>query len=141
MAARRLLIRAIDAALADWCESDMTWGTDDCLMGLANIYVVALGIDPASAWRGRYRTERGARRVMGRGGVLRAVGHGARSVGWQRIKPAEARPGDLGVARTINGHAGVIRHRRDWLGRRDRGFTAIPPEYVVTAWRATCPRS
>jgi hypothetical protein len=138
---RKRLAGEIGAALTRWCQSDMVWGEDDCLMALANIYMAALGVDPAAAWRGRYRTERGARRLMGKGGVLKATTKGAGSVGWRRIAPAKALPGDLGVARTVNGAAGVIRHGDYWIGRRDRGFSAVDDRAVAAAWRVTCRRS
>lgn len=132
---RRRLSERIRVALAEWCASDVVWGKSDCLMSLADIYRDVLHKDPAEPFRGRYTTERGARRVMGRGGVPGTVRAAARRMGWSRIEPAHARVGDLGVAMTANGPAGVIHYAGGWVGRHDRGFARLT--IVKAAFRVT----
>lgn len=132
---RQRLLEATDAAMAAWCGSAMIWGRDDCLMALADIYRMALGRDPGARWRDRYDSEAGAAAFLGKRGVARPIGQAARAMGWKRIAPERALPGDLGIGRSVTGMAGIIRHRRDWIGRMDFGFSAIAPRDVVAAWR------
>lgn len=132
--ARDVLALEIDAALARWQASPMRWGRDDCALALAEIYRRALGKDPAAPLRGRYRTERGARRLVGRRGMLGTVALAARRMSWRRIAPAAAAPGDLGLVLTDAGPACVIRGRGHWLNRIDYGFSAHPDQAIARAW-------
>jgi hypothetical protein len=130
------LVAATDAAMVRWAESSMAWGTDDCLMALADIYRDALGCDPGERWRGRYDTEAGAILLMGKRGVPGLAGRAARTMGWKRIAVERALPGDFGVAMTATGRpAGVIRHRKGWVGRIDHGFSVSMDGTILTAWR------
>ena len=134
LAVRDHLATQIDAALARWDGEPMCWGRDDCALSIANLYVSVFERDPASAFRGRYRSERGARRVLGKRGLPGALARTAHRMGWRRIPVTEARTGDLGMVLTAEGPACVVRHRDGWVGRVDNGFTLLPGGAALRAW-------
>lgn len=123
--ARRKYAPAVRDAMAAWCATEMRWGVDDCALAIANIDRGILGVDPAAPWRGRYRTKIDAKRVLGTGGLPRALASAARRHGWKRIKPRDARTGDRGIVETPEGAAIVVFYGRRWVGRKDFGFSAL----------------
>lgn len=133
---------ALEAALLAAMASagEMQWGKDDCGLWFANIVVGALGYDPAAQFRGRYRTRIGARRVLGKNGLLGNIKVAARRHGWKRIKPCNALPGDIGMAWVEAGDrtpvlATVICRDEGWfVGRNEFGWTAIPASHTKLAW-------
>lgn len=124
-------------------DTVMQWGKDDCALWVANIHQRVLGYDPGKSFRGRYKTRNGARRAMGAAGLLGAIKAAARRHKWKRIDPTWARPGDVGLAWTI-AQAGakqvpvlatVVCRSPGWfVGRNERGFTALRSNVVVYAW-------
>lgn len=126
---------AIAAAVERACGEPVVWGETDCLMFPANIYRDVLGRDPAAPWRGRYKTRRGALRVMGRGGVVGTIETAAATMGWPEIEVAEARVGDLGVIATQLGPAGAVFDGRFWVGHVELGFSAWARPLAHRAWR------
>ncbi len=125
---------AIAGAVARWAGASMRWGRDDCLMALADIVLVATGRDVAKGYRGRYRSRRGALRVLGKGGVAGAVAKAARALAMRPAVAAACRTGGLGLVKTADGPAGVMRHGFLWIGRLDGGFSAYPSKAVYRAW-------
>lgn len=128
----RLVVETDAAIETAWTGSRLAWGLSDCALAIADIYRAALDVDPAAAFRGRYRTERGAKRILGPGGLVKAVGLACRRLGWQRIDPKDASPGDLGMILTPQGPACVIRHRLFFVGRIDFGFATHSE--AIRAW-------
>jgi hypothetical protein len=126
---------AIRTALLDWCARPVRYGIDDCCLAAANIYVEVLGVDPAAGWRGRYRTRRGAQRLLGKEGIIGTLATAAKEQGWRRIRPAAAMTGDLGIIRTAEGPAVAIRYAGRWHNHVDYGFVAV--EQAVIAWSVT----
>lgn len=61
---RSRLIRFLEARE----RSAFAWGVRDCFLMAADAHVAMRGIDPAAEWRGRYKTETGAARLMRRNG-------------------------------------------------------------------------
>jgi hypothetical protein len=122
----------------------MVWGVDDCMLAVADVVRGLTGRDPARRFRGRYRTRRGAVRVLGRGGTLKAAIGSARALRWRRIAPGTAKPGDVGLAaltvknargRTVTAFAAMVCRAPGWfVGRNERGFTALPDSRVAFAW-------
>lgn len=127
----------IAKALPRWAVTKASWGTDDCALALADIDVTVQGVDPARDYRGRYRTERGARRVLGKPGLLGGWGRAARRLGWRRIAAAVAQDGDRAVAVTPAGVSSVIRYRGKWFGRIDQGNLMVADNKIIRAW-AVC---
>jgi hypothetical protein len=129
--ARRRLAYHLGRARRRWIAQPMRWGFDDCALAQAQVQLAALGQDPCAAFRGRYRTRRGARRVLGHGGLPAALRVAARRYGWRKIRSRQARIGDIGLVPTPTG-LGVVRlmHRGQWIGRNETGFTMIPTAVV-----------
>jgi hypothetical protein len=137
---RAALEKAVLAAMEQSGRDVMQWGKDDCALWCAGILRDALGYDPAAAMRGRYRTRRGAARVMGRKGMLGVARRAARRHKWKRIDPAQAQPGDVGLvwAETDKGTAtlaaAICRAPGWFVARNERGFTAMQAKDVAGAW-------
>jgi hypothetical protein len=136
MKKREALAAAVRSAVDRWCDEPFAWGQSDCLLSLSDIIHEARGYDPASQFRGRYKTRLGAYRVTkelgGPSGALAAMAYGA---GWREIDPANARVGDVGSY--VNGAAsgGVVKDACLWLGRTETGFAGVPTDHVERAWR------
>lgn len=113
------------------------WGKSDCALALADIDLAVQGVDPARDYRGHYRSERGAHRVLGRPGLLGNWTKVARRLGWRRIAATAAQDGDRAVAATPAGVSTVIRYRGKWFGRIDRGNLMVADSKIIRAW-AVC---
>lgn len=131
---RRRLSYHLDRARRTVAAKPMEWGKDDCALFHADVQFAATGFDPAAGFRGRYRTQRGAHRVLGALGlpmVLRKL------TGNERVDPERARIGDIGLVPVGKGFACVrLLHRNEWIGRNDAGWSMVPTERVRMAWRA-----
>jgi hypothetical protein len=107
-------------------------------MAIANIDKAVLGHDTAKGWRGRYYSQAGAMRVMGRGGPLQMARQVAKARHWRRIERAQvgnAADGDRGVALTTAGPACVIRFRGFWIGRHHgAGNLLATDREILMAW-------
>lgn len=117
----------------------MAWGVDDCALWVGGILHEALGYDAAKEIRGRYKTQRGAARVLGRDGLLGLTRKLARRHRWKRIAPQLAQAGDVGLVWTIYNDtpvlSAVVCRKNGWfVGRNDRGWTTIPHENIAYAW-------
>jgi len=120
-------------------SSAMQYGTDDCLLWLADIYLPVLGVDLAADFRGQYDCQERAMELLGWRGVPGALINAAKKMSWDRINPLRAETGDLGMVLTPNGYAGVIKYGPFWIGRHDEGFAMCRAEYrgrpiVQRAW-------
>lgn len=79
----------------------------DCLSWLADWVAVRRGVDPARSWRGSYRTERGAIRILKReGGAIALLDKALLPLGITRTDVPGR--GDIGVIKTPEGAVGVI---------------------------------
>lgn len=128
---------AIREAVVTWTATPFIWGTADCLLSLADIILKARGYDPAAPFRDRYSSRIGAVRVTrnygGFDGALEAM---AWDCGWYEIKPRLAFVGDIGLLEHASGAVGgVIKDVNLWIGRKERGFIALPTPRVTRAWR------
>lgn len=123
------------AAMQSASSASMTWGRDDCALWCADILKAALGYDAAASFRGRYRTRIGAHRVLGHGGLPRALRMASRRHRWRRVAAADADVGDIGLAVAGNTISTVICRKPGWfIGRSDEGWTALPAAMVKVAW-------
>jgi hypothetical protein len=124
-------------AMPLWSGTPAVWGKDDCALALANIDVIVIGRDPAEPYRGHYRSMRGAKRVLGKAGLLGAWGRAARRLGWRRLGKSEitkAKDGDRAVAVTPAGVSTVIRYQGRWIGRSDYGNLMVSDNKIIRAW-------
>lgn len=137
MKKREALEQAIRRGVLRWSDTDFAWGVADCLLSLADIILDARGYDPAAPFRGRYKTRIGAIRVTrefgGFDGALEAM---AFEHHWREISPRRAMIGDIGLLKQASGAVGgVIKDVNLWIGRKERGFIALPAHRVERAWR------
>jgi hypothetical protein len=124
------LLRAIDRA----CESEMDWSEDNCAFWPAGVLKEVLGYDAAAEYRERVSTKRGAKRVLGRPGLIGAIRRASRRHGWKRIDPKSAQAGDIGFFPGSN--SSVICRAPGWfVGRNERGVTVLPATCVRFAWK------
>lgn len=136
---RRRLAAAIEAAEDEWLNRPIVWGEHDCGLAAANLLKGVLGRDPAARYRNRYRTPLGYRRVLRRDGhadLAAAVAHIARSLGWREIAPADAEPGDLGLAPHPAGASCVLCKGGLWVGPGEGGYGVgvVPSALIIRAW-------
>lgn len=127
----------IKLALEDWCRSEMVWGKDDCALAIANIDKIVLGYDPAQDFRGRYKTERGAKRVLGKSGLIGALRRAAKRYHWLRVKVSPLLPsGTRGIAILPLGPTVMIKYSKGfWVGRSSEGFASVGDDDIKYAWQ------
>ncbi len=120
------LKQALDAYLWRAAEEPFAWGRRDCSLFPADWVLELCGDDPAAPWRGRYRTERGCRRLLKREGGLAALMTRACVAAGMMDRPiARLEAGDVGlvIARTAcavelvpaictGGHGAAVRSQR-----------------------------
>ena len=88
----RLLWEAVEDARA----TPFAWGTHDCATWAFDVRQLLTGEDAAKAWRGRYRTAKGAARVLRQ--VLKADSHASAAseiLGPPLATPLMAQRGDI----------------------------------------------
>lgn len=130
---RARLEAALTKAMAE-CSA-MQWGRDDCALWCANILEAALGYDAAESFRGRYRSSDGAQRVLGEGGLPRAIRAASRAHGWHSVPRGGERVGDIGLMRTDGSVSTVICRATGWfVGRSEAGWVAVPSKVVSRIW-------
>lgn len=123
------------AAMQAATSAPMHWGRDDCALWCADILKAALGYDAAASFRGRYKTRIGAHRVLGHGGLPRALRLASRRHGWRRVAAGEADVGDIGIAVVGTAISTVVCRKPGWfVGRSETGWTALPAGMVKVAW-------
>jgi hypothetical protein len=124
-------------------RTPFAWGAHDCLLFPAAW--CRAGVDPVADFRGRYRTARGALRILKReGGLLDLASRQMAAAGLQPVPPAEVAAGDVGVIRAPTpertiAHVGAVFTGRLWVCLGAAGLVAGP--FVAdAAWRPHCPR-
>ncbi|MCR3909405.1 hypothetical protein NUK47_11520 [Aeromonas hydrophila] len=122
------IITTIQAA----SERPFCWGENDCCLFVADVCLAACDKDPAAEYRGRYRTEIGAKRVL-------AKTHGdipaALDAMFERIPVAMAQRGDALVFDGPQGQtAGVMWAGKVWA-MTEVGARPIPDAVPQIAWR------
>lgn len=79
-----------------------SWGESDCCLFVSDAVEAMTGVDPSARWRGLYKTEKGARRLMRDNGGVAGV---ATLVLGPPIQPALAGRGDVVLIDTPDGEA------------------------------------
>lgn len=129
---------ALDQAIDRAASAPAVWGRDDCALWCADVLRGPLGYDPVAAYRGRYSTPLGYRRVIRREGftdLLEALGAVAGRCGWEPIEAAAARVGDVGIMRHPSGFTCAIRGSAFWLARREPTGISFRRDYLILkAW-------
>jgi hypothetical protein len=116
-------------------SSAFVFGCMDCTSWVADWVAARTGRDAMAAWRGRYRTRMGYRRLLRRvpGGLAGAAAQGLAGVGATPIDPAAALPGDVGIVETTDGPAMAIRGQLSWLAKTGDGLWKC--QAATLAWR------
>ena len=114
------------------------WGVNDCALFACAVIRDATGVDHAAPFRGRYRTARGAARVLRAfaGGGLEAVAEKiARGAGLAEVPPLTAQRGDFILLESEAGPAlGVCLGEVAGLAG-ESGMVTAPPPLWRRAWR------
>jgi hypothetical protein len=126
------------ACLAAAENKPFAWGTHDCCVFAADCVQAVTGDDPLSHWRGRWRTERGAARVMrsvGGGGLAQAAETLARECGWPLVAVAQAQRGDVALA-VIDAQPTILMCTGvHFVGPSATGWVRVPLSAVTKSWR------
>ena len=135
----RTRLRAeIEAAEDRWMIEPIVWRVLDCCTGPADILLKVLDIDPMAQFRNRYSTPRGYLRVLRNDGFATlddAMTHVARRLGWRKIDPMDAEPGDIGVAAHPHGRTCLIyKGGPFWIGPIGRGVGVVTTDRIETAF-------
>ena len=114
----------LTAYLSRVAREGFAWGRHDCALFAAGAVEAVTGIDPAAAWRGRYRTLAGGLRLM------RKAGHAdhlaaARAL-YPEVPACRALPGDLVIVPGDGAAAlGVVQGELAYVLRPD-GLGLVP---------------
>lgn len=126
--------RALLAGLDLICAKPIIWGETDCGAFPANIHVAAGRPDFYWRQRGKYKTAEELKALLGPLGLYRGLMRVAKEQGWVQIAPEHARLMDIGIVRTPDGHACVIRGIKNWLAPVGYGFAEVVDDGVLRAW-------
>ncbi|WP_418884763.1 DUF6950 family protein [Aeromonas dhakensis] len=126
------LLTHIEAAMG----RPFVWGEADCCLFTADACIAVAGVDPAASYRGRYKTELGAYRVLRKehGSIAAAL-----DACFERIPFSLAQRGDVVVFDGQSGEtAGVVWAGSIWAMTPDgaRPLHSVTP---YLAWRVVCP--
>jgi hypothetical protein len=121
--------------LADFLaeEKPFEWGKRDCSLFAADAVRCITGVDHAKKFRGRYKTAKGAARVIARHRGLEGL---INKTGLEPIPKLMAQRGDVVLIDTPLGEAlGVIDLRGEAAGQGTNGIEHYPLSSVRRAWR------
>lgn len=124
--------------LREYAGRKFQYGETDCALFLADwLAVCGYNQDPAEGIRGTYVDEYGCHRYLREnGGLLRIVARKARELRLERVDPASAPAGSVGVIRYAGTHFGAIRtHSGRWAIKCNDGIFCSNRHKVVAAWR------
>lgn len=107
------------------------WGVHDCATWVADWRQVATGQDAAQAWRGQYRTERGALRQIKRAGFDTMPEWVDSILGDRLTSPLMAQRGDIALVRDALG----IVTGDEVVALSPDGAVAFPLTDAQMAWR------
>lgn len=112
-------------------ERPFSWGEFDCCLFAADSAMAVCGVDPAAQYRGRYRTETGAKRL------LKKI-HGSLDAAWdacfERVNPAFIQRGDVAMYDGANGRGVAVFWAGEFWSVAEDGVGRIACEPVVV-WR------
>jgi hypothetical protein len=111
------------------------WPVENCVVFCADIYLAAGLPDLITNYRGTYRTEEEAYRVMGLFGMHGLHVRCAKKMAWPRIAVAGAQDGDWGLCRTERGPSSSIRYGGFWINSRVGGYAVLDDRNLLAAWK------
>lgn len=116
----------LSAHLRRLAAEPFQYGRCDCLLALADWVALRTGVDLGGEFRGKYKNERGWKRIVVRAGGMRTfVGELLLRVGWLEV--TDPRPGDIGVliVSADRGPCGALRGERHWHMKTASGLAAV----------------
>jgi hypothetical protein len=123
--------------LADFmaaADRPFEWGAWDCGLFSAACVQAMTGVDIAAEFRGRYKTAKGARRVM-RGTMGEMMTRVAATYGMPEIRPSLAQRGDMVMIDTPDGEALGICIGATIACLSPFGLLFLPMTRARRAWR------
>jgi hypothetical protein len=116
-------------------NKEVQWGVDDCLHSAGTLSEIIKGFDPILPIRHKWVDEKSAEEFEMRFGRtrIRAAIAIAKMLGYKRIDPTDAVPGDMGVVRSETAMPMSCRAPEGWFCRSQKGFVIL--ERAVAAWR------
>jgi hypothetical protein len=121
------LADAVDAVR----NAPFQWGQHDCATWAADVRLALTGQDAAAAWRGRYKSERGALRAMRRMGFSTLEAGVTGLLGAPLPTPLLAQRGDV----VLHGEALGVCIGATGLFLGPDGLTELPIAACRLAWR------
>lgn len=120
-------------ALIDYIDQQtrepFAYGANDCLLVVAGAVHVMTGVDHAAAYRGRYTTLSGGKRLLGCS-PLKFVGGLS-----EEIHPSRARDGDIGAARSGREFAFGIFIGAHLYVQTESGMGILPRRDAIKAFK------
>lgn len=108
-----------------------SWGEFDCCLFAADCAVAVCGTDPAEQYRGKYKTEAGAKRLIKKN-------HGSLEAAWDacfaRVPPAFVQRGDIALYQSPTGRAVAVFWANEYWSTTDDGVARVACE-PLAVWR------
>lgn len=112
-------------------ERPFSWGEFDCSLFAADCAVAVCGVDPAELYRGKYKTETGAKRLLKKN-------HGSLEAAWdacfKRIALSFIQRGDVVMYDAPGGRSVAVFWSGDYWSATEDGAHRIECE-PMAAWR------
>lgn len=112
-------------------ERPFSWGEFDCCIFAADCAVAVCGVDPAERYRGKYKTEAGAKRALKKT-------HGSLDAAWDacftRIAPSFIQRGDVAVYEAPGGRSMAVYWANEFWATTELGVTRVVCE-PIAVWR------
>lgn len=125
-----------DSLLSEYIEEkakeEFKWGKCDCALFAANWCAVSVGKDPASEFRGKYKTEIGAKRALLKyGNIIETL-----DKNFKQVNPNFAQKGDLCICKLDLGlTVGIVgTGGKTWFKTQDNGVIFLNVE-KLKVWR------
>jgi len=112
-------------------ERPFSWGEFDCCLFAADCAVAICGTDPAELYRGRYRSEVGAKRALRK---LHGSLEGAWDACFKRVHPGLIQRGDVALYQAAEGKAVAVFWADAYWATAGDGVGRITCEPLVV-WR------
>lgn len=104
------------------------WGVYDCCLFVADCCVVVCGVDPAEKYRGRYKTELGAKRLIKKNhGTLEDAFDSC----FKRREPTHVQRGDICTFMNEEGKAAAVYFAGDWWSTTENGVMRVDCDPIV----------
>lgn len=112
-------------------ERPFSWGEFDCCIFAADCAVAVCGVDPAERYRGKYKTEAGAKRALKKT-------HGSLDAAWDacftRVAPSFIQRGDVAVYEAPGGRSMAVFWANEFWATTELGVTRVVCE-PIAVWR------